>query len=582
MSLTVIDWGIMAAYLAVSLFIGLYFRKSAGKSLADFFLGGRNIPWAIAGLSMVATTFAADTPLAVTELIRQKGISGNWLWWNMLMGGMLTTFFFARLWRRANIMTEVEFLELRYGGRYAAWFRGFKAVYLGFFMNVLVIAWVNLAMVSILQVFFGLSFALAVWYVAAIMLIATLYSSLSGLIGVAVTDAFQFFIAIGGAIMLAVYVIHSEDIGGIAGLKNKLPPEALDFFPRFSNHSAVQATGMFTITIGSFLAYLGMQWWSSWYPGAEPGGGGYIAQRMMSTRSEKDSIKATLLFQIIHYVVRPWPWILVALATMVLYPQLSETELRNGYVMAVKEFLPSGWRGLMLVAMVAAYMSTISTQLNWGSSYIVNDLYRRFWGQNKNAKHLVQVSRITTVLLMVAGLYVTTLVTSISGVWSFLLECGAGLGLVLILRWYWWRISLWSELTATLSPFIYYFLSKYVFFWVFPQSFFFTVGMTTITWLVVTYLTPPESKETLLHFVHRVNPNGAWAPVYRLAGLKKPSNKIVRLTLVSWLSAVILAYALLFFIVKWLFFEYNEAMIWLFVAIIGLAGLIWSMRKMSW
>jgi Na+/proline symporter len=580
MALTITDWIIIATYFVISLAIGLYFRKSASNNLSDFFLGGRNIPWLVAGLSMVATTFAADTPLAITELVNTKGISGNWLWWNMLMGGMLTTFFFARLWRRANIMTEVEFLELRYGGRWASYFRGFKAVYLGLFMNVLVIAWVNLAMVSILQVFFGLSPATALWYVAGIMVIATLYSSLSGLIGVAVTDAFQFFIAIGGAVLLAVYVIGSKEIGGIEGLKTQLPLGALDFFPHFSDNGITNSAGVFTITIGSFLAYLGMQWWASWYPGAEPGGGGYIAQRMMSTRSEKDSLKATLFFQITHYVVRPWPWILVALSTMVLYPHLPADEIRNGYVMAIKDYLPAGVRGLMLVAMVAAYMSTISTQLNWGSSYIVNDLYQRFWGHRKTAKQMVAVGRFTTVILMALGLYVTTLVGSISGVWSFLLECGAGLGLVLILRWYWWRINLWSEVSATLSPFVYYFIAKYFLLWVFPQSFFFTVGLTTITWLVVTFATKPESVETLHRFVSRVRPEGMWTPVYQNSSISEPSNAILRMTFISWLSAVVLAYSLLFSIGKFLFHDYAEGFYWLGIASVGLIVLVFSMRKM--
>lgn len=583
MILNCLDWIIIAAYFILSLIIGLWFRKSAGKSLTDFFLGGRKIPWLVAGVSMVATTFAADTPLAVTELVNQKGISGNWLWWNMLTGGMLTTFFFARLWRRANVITEIELIELRYRGKATSWFRGFKSIYLGLFVNTLVIAWVNLALMTILQVFFNLSYNQLILYVGLAMLVATFYSSLSGLIGVAVTDAFQFVIAITGAVLLAVFVINSPEIGDIHNLTKLLPEKTISFFPSIGQMNTGNIGSIFSISIGTFLAYIGIQWWGSWYPGAEPGGGGYIAQRMMSTKNEKHSLWATLFFQITHYVVRPWPWILVGLATIVLYPGLPDSEKRLGYVMAIKDYMPAGLKGLMVVAMLAAYMSTISTQLNWGASYIVNDFYKRFLLKHgKEAtlqKRMVNAGRIITLILMGCGLFVTTLVESISGVWKFLLECGAGLGLVLILRWYWWRINIWSEVTATLIPFLYYGISKLGFGWEFPDSFFFTVGMTTVSWLIMTFVTKPEHMNTLDNFVQRVKPMGWWNPVYVQSNVKKPSNKPMWFLLISWISAIVMAYSLLFASGKFIFGFYFETLMWLLVAMVGLIVLILSMQK---
>lgn len=318
------DWLIIAGFLLLSLFVGLHFRKQASKSLSDFFLGGRSLGWFVAGTSMVATTFAADTPLAVTELVGQNGISGNWLWWNFLLGGMLTTFFFARLWRKAGVLTEVELIELRYGGKPAALLRGFKSVYLGLFMNCLIIGWVNVALISILKVFFGVDDTTALWVVAAVMLLTAVYSSISGLLGVAFTDVIQFIIAMTGCIILAVLVVNSDQVGGIAGLKEKLPAWSLDFFPTIGDAgNATGVAGALTIGVGTFLAYTTVQWWASWYPGAEPGGGGYIAQRMMSAKDEKNAIFATLYFQIAHYCLRPWPWILVGLSAWYFIPILN-------------------------------------------------------------------------------------------------------------------------------------------------------------------------------------------------------------------------------------------------------------------
>src|SRR6056297_406365 len=414
MELKIIDWVLILIYIGIAIYIGFRYKNTAGKSLTDFFLGGRKLPWYIAGISMVATTFAADTPLAVTEMVNNHGISGNWLWWNMLIGGMLTTFFFANLWRRANVLTQLEFIEFRYSGKSAAFLRGFKSIYLGLFLNTLIISWVNLALITILQVFFDIPDHQIIWFVAGAMVIASFYSTLSGLLGVAITDAIQFVIAMAGSIVLAVIVLSSDQIGGIEGLKAQVPAWAFDFFPKIGD-SASDVASTLTISLGAFLAYIGVQWWASWYPGAEPGGGGYVAQRMMSTKNEKHATGATLFFQIAHYAIRPWPWILVALATLVLYPGLGEGEEKLGYVMAIRDYMPPGLTGLLLVALLAAYMSTISTQLNWGASFIVNDLYKRFLRKGQQESHqenrrLVFAGRVTTLVIMVVALYITTLV----------------------------------------------------------------------------------------------------------------------------------------------------------------------------
>ncbi len=563
MHLELIDWLIVAAFLILSLAIGLKYRASAGKSVTDYFLGGRNLPWYIAGISMVATTFAADTPLAVTELVGLHGISGNWLWWTFLFGGMLTTFFFARLWRRAEVLTEVELIEIRYSGKAAAFLRGFRSIYLGLFMNVLIIGWVNVALMSILKVFFDLPDDQLLWYALAAMTITAIYSSMSGLMGVAMTDVVQFIIAMTGCVILAVIVVNSPEVGGIDGLKMQLPSWSLEFFPHIG--SAGDAAGALSITLGAFLAYTTIQWWASWYPGAEPGGGGYIVQRMMSTKSEKDAIAATLLFQISHYCLRPWPWILVGLSAMILYPELGPDAKREGFVMAMKDYLPAGLKGLLLVAFLAAYMSTISTQLNWGASYLINDFYHRFVDKAASQKKLVAASRITTFLIMLIALFATSQITTISGVWTFIIECGAGLGMVLILRWYWWRINAWSEISATIAPFIAYGFGHYGMGWEFPDSYFFTVGFTTVVWISVTFLTKPTNRVTLEAFYKKVRPDGAWAPL-RAAN---ETGKNLWPLVVCWLSAVLLTYSILFLTGKLIFKEWNEAMLSAAVALVS-------------
>lgn len=570
--LTGLDWTIIVSYLVLSLIIGLYFSRRAGKNISEFFLSGRNLPWWLAGTSMVATTFAADTPLAVNELVVTKGISGNWLWWSFAFGGILTTFFFARLWRRSEVLTDLELIELRYSGKPAAFLRGFRAIYLGLFINAVIIGWVNSALITILHVFFQIPVADALWYTAGCMVLVAFYTSLSGMWGVVVTDAIQFVIAMAGCITLAVIVVNSPEIGGIAALKSKVPASALSFFPDIGSTGGVGKT--LALTVASFFAYIGVIWWSSWYPGAEPGGGGYVAQRMLSTKNEKHSIYATLFFQIMHYCARPWPWILVGLCSLILYPGIAKPG--EGYVMAMQQFLPSGLRGLLLVAFFAAYMSTISTQLNWGTSYLVNDLYKRFLtpkNRESDPKKLVMVSRLATVLMMIAGLIATTQIGSISGAWSFIMECGAGLGLVLILRWYWWRINAWSEIAATVAPFVAYTAClllnhHYPGEFGFPDSLFITVAFTTLAWFIVTCMTSPTSPSVLHSFYKKVRPEGAWGPVRQALGIAPAPSRIPSL-LVCWLSSVAMVYSMLFLIGKIIFQEWNEAGICAGVALVS-------------
>jgi Na+/proline symporter len=543
MHLSVLDWLIVVAFFAVTLLISLYYRKVAEKGMLGFFLGGRNLTWFLAGISMVATTFAADTPLAVTEIVADKGIAGNWLWWSFVLGGMLTTIFFARLWHRSGVLTELELIDIRYSGLGAKWLRNIKAIYLGLFMNALVIAWVNKALISILAVFFDIPENELIWYAAGSMLFVAIYSSISGLKGVVVTDMFQFLFAMTGCVVLSILVVNSDKIGGITGLKEKLPPETLNFFPSLGK----VGSGSFSLGWGDFIAFIGVIWWSSWYPGAEPGGGGYVAQRMMSTKNEKHSLLATLFFQAAHYCLRPWPWILVGLCAIVLYPDLAAVDKKLGYVMAMRDFLPNGLKGLLLAAFFGAYMSTISTQLNWGASFLVNDLFLPLSKSYKSDKQVVRVSRITTMLMMFFALWVTTMVGSIKEVWAFILECGAGLGLVLILRWYWWRINVWSEITATIVPFAVFGTLKILqengfdSFWIkSPGSIFTTVGITTIAWLLVTFLTKPTDESKLQTFFDKVKPMGSW-------GKYGADNRSLPYLFLAWLGGVSCIVGILFF-----------------------------------
>ena len=586
--LATVDWIIIGLYLAFTLFIGLRFRNQAGKSLSDFFLGGRNMPWFVAGISMVATTFAADTPLWVSEKIAQYGISGNWLWWNALIGGMLTTFFFSKLWRRANVLTELEFIELRYSGIPAQILRGFKSVYMGLFLNVVIIGWVNFALMTILHVFFDIPAYDStipfyenelLWYIGAAMLLVAIYSSLSGLIGVAITDTVQFFIAMAGCIALAWFALDTPEVGGIEGLKAKLPEWRFDFFPSIGNASVTDQLGVYSISIAAFFTFFLVQWWASWMPGAEPGGGGYVAQRMMSTRNEKDALKATLFFQVAHYCLRPWPWIITGLCALVLFPDLAPNEAGKGFVLIMKHYLPAGIKGLLLVAFLSAYMSTISTQLNWGASFLTNDLYRRFIrpedsfvhpqksdddSEELAQKHYVKVARWFTLLIMIIAFFTTTLISTIDEAVRFLIAAGAGLGLVLILRWFWWRINAWSEISASLFPLAGYLIAKKVLVLADPMDFLFTVTVTTIGWVLVTVLTAPEKESTLDHFCARVKPEGFWNQRKGSRGWTGTWPLFI-----AWFMGVLMTYSILFAIGYLLFAEWTLFAVWASSALVS-------------
>lgn len=576
--MTLLDWSIIVLYFVVALAIGLAVARRARGSTSDYFLSGRSLPWWLAGTSMVATTFAADTPLAVTELVVRHGVAGNWLWWSMVMSGILTVFFYARLWRRAGVLTDVEFTELRYGGRPAALLRGFRAAYLALPINLIIMGWVNLAMMEIVGTALGISpvTALLVCFV-----LAAGYALLSGLWGVVLTDFLQFGLAMAGSILLAFFAIRA--VGGMSGLEGGLAEHfgsaeaALALFP---------AEGALWMPVITFTVYLGVNWWASWYPGAEPGGGGYVAQRIFACRTERDGVLATLWFNIAHYAVRPWPWILVALASVVLYPGLENP--REGYVRAILDLLPPGLTGLVLAGLAAAYMSTISTQLNWGASYLVNDLWARFLRPQATERELVGASRIATLLLMVASLVVTTFLTSIEGAWRFLLALGAGTGLVLILRWYWWRINAWTEIAAMIASLV---LSLTLWFgvgldpddptqwaWIMLA----TVAGSTIVWLTVTYLTPPEDATLLDRFYARVRPGGAgWREVARRGGFGDEPMDGGALNWTNWVAGVVSVYATLFGVGRLIFGAWAEGALFLGIAAVAFAWIGRNLGRME-
>jgi Na+/proline symporter len=564
--LTTVDWAIVALYFLLNLGIGLYYRGRAGKSVGEYFLSGRNVPWWLAGTSMVATTFAADTPLAVTGMVAKNGIAGNWLWWTMLASGMLTVFFYARLWRRAGVTTDVEFAEIRYGGRPAAFLRGFRALYLGIPINCIILGWVNLAMVKILELIFGITKPEALVIVVALITVTSLISTLSGLWGVLWTDLVQFVIKMGMVIVLAVVAVNA--VGGMSAMKAQLIAggrgSVLGFVPDLNS------AWMPLIT---FFVYISVNWWATWYPGAEPGGGGYVAQRMLSAKDEKHSLLATLWFNIAHYAVRPWPWILVALASLILYPGLEDPE--TGYIRVMIDHLPPSLRGLMVAAFAAAYMSTIATQLNWGASYVVNDFYRRFLRRDASERHYVVASRWATVLLTLISVAVTFRMDSIAGAWKLLIVTGAGTGAVLLLRWYWWRINAWSEIAAMISAFVVSVALQTAggmnsdqpvdFAWIMI----YTVSITTVVWLAVTYLTRPESSETLVAFYRRTRPSLAgWRPVAAQAPDVKPAGGGLH-DLVDWIAGCVLVYGVLFGVGKLLL---QETLLGLLLLGLGLAA----------
>jgi solute:Na+ symporter, SSS family len=574
MKLSILDWSVIAAYFLFNLGIGIYYARKATGSTSEFFLSGRNVPWWLAGTSMVATTFAADTPLAVTGFVAKNGIAGNWLWWNFVMSGMLTVFLYARLWRRAGVMTDIEFAELRYSGKPAAFLRGFRALYLGLPINCIILGWVNLAMVKILEITLGLDKRGAIIVVIGMLVFTAFYTAISGLWGVLVTDLFQFALKMGMVIVLAILAVNA--VGGIDQLKSKIGAmdaasgsgSRLAFFPEFDS------VWMPAITL---FVYLGVIWWSTWYPGAEPGGGGYVAQRIFSSKNEKHGLLATLWFNIAHYSLRPWPWILTALASLILYPQLADKEA--GYIQTLLDpnVFPTYLRGFMLAAFAAAYMSTIGTQLNWGASYVINDFYRRFVKRSGSERHYVVASQLVTMLLMIASVIITFYMGSIGAAWKLLLVTGAGTGTVLLLRWFWWRVNAWSEVSAMITAAIVSIFLQVVVKWDSdrPRDFAYlmlvTVGITTIVWVVATMITSPEPNEKLIAFYNRVRPEGpGWDRVAAQAGLGA-SHAQGRLSLqfINWILGCALIYGTLFGIGKLIFKEWLAGALFLLLAIIA-------------
>ncbi len=586
MKLALVDWVAIGAYFLFNILIGLYYRKRATASTEDFFIGGRKVSWWLAGTSMVATTFAADTPLAVTGLVASHGIAGNWLWWNMLMSGMLTVFFYARLWRRAGVLTDVEFAEIRYGGRPAAFLRGFRALYLGLPINCIIMGWVNLAMVKILVLIFGITKIEALWIVFGIMLLTAAISTLSGLWGVLVTDLFQFALKMGMMVVLAWFAVRA--VGGMGALKDKLLQ--LDL-ARAAGEGGQGSILSFTPDIGSawmpmltFVVYLAVNWWATWYPGAEPGGGGYIAQRILCARDEKNSLLATLWFNIAHYAVRPWPWILTALCSLVLYPALADKE--SGFIMTFMDpgVFPVALRGLMIAAFAAAYMSTIGTQLNWGASYLVNDFYRRFLVPGCREKHYVVVSQLSTLLIMAVSCVVSYYQDSISGAWKFLIAIGAGTGSVLILRWFWWRINAWSEVFAMAASFLVSILLQTHFGLSSddPWLILTTVFCSTVIWLAATFATAPEKEEVLLAFYRRVRPGAAfWGPIARKAP-DVPVRRDGACNLLDWISGCLLVYMTLFGVGKLIFGQVLAGFALLLLAAIAGSVICWDLNRRGW
>ena len=561
--LTLLDLAFIAGYLILTLFVGLYFSSRASENVGEFFLSGRQLPWWIAGTGMVATTFAADTPLAVAGFVAKHGIAGNWVWWTFVSGGMLTVFFFARLWRRANILTDLEFIELRYSGRAATFLRGFKAIYFGLFINAVIIGWVNLAMFKIIRIMIpGLNPELTI---VALVVFTAIYSGLSGLWGVSITDAVQFIIAMGGCIVLAVLAANSPTVVAAGGLKHALPGWMFDFFPSWNATEGVSGStgGAFALPFTSFAAMAFIQWWSSWYPGAEPGGGGYIAQRMMSAKDEKHSLLATLWFTIAHYCVRPWPWIIVGLVSMVMFPNLPMNQKEDGFVYVMNAVLPPGLKGLLIAAFLAAYMSTLSTHLNWGTSYLINDLYRRFIKPEGDEKHYVLMSKIVTAFTAIFALYITFYVLdTITGAWEFIIQCGAGTGFVLIMRWFWWRLNAWSEITSMVAPIVAYSLISLFTTITFPNTLFIIVLFTIVCTLAVTWLTPPTDASKLDSFYRITRVGGRfWKPVAdRLPDVKADTG--FPALFADWFFGIVLVYSVLFGTGKLIFGETSAALLY--------------------
>ena len=598
MELATLDWLIIFLFFAVSLGIGIYVSKTSGKSANEFFLSGRSMPWWLLGLSMVATTFSTDTPNLVTDIVRTNGVSGNWVWWAFLITGLLTVFVYAKLWRKSNVNTDLEFYELRYGGKPASFLRKFRAIYLGIIFNVITMSAVTLAAIKIGGIILGLE----PWQtVITAGLVTVTFSAIGGFKGVVYTDLILFFVAMGGAIGAAYYLVNLPEVGGIESLlAHENVVGKISILPDFDNREAL-------ITL--LIIPLAVQWWSSWYPGAEPGGGGYIAQRMLEAKDENHAIGATFFFNIMHYALRPWPWILVALASLVVFPDLNsiQTAFPNitadklGHDLAYPAMLtklPTGLLGLVLASLISAYMSTISTQLNWGSSYVVYDFYKRQINPDASQKRLVAVGRISTVILMVLSTLLALLLQNAMQLFNLLLVFGAGTGLIFILRWFWWRINAWSEIVAMVASGVISLVLAIPAFGVkealfgvegvFPAwaEFPFVVFVTTSLWLLTTYLTPAESKEVLRSFYTKIQPGGpGWKKVIDAADKDGVNIKeaeqgwTVPSGIVAMLLGCLMIYSIMFATGYFIYGDYKLALPLSVLALVSTFFLIKTWKK---
>ena len=596
MQITALDWIIIFLFFAISLGIGIYVSKSSSKSANEYFLSGRSMPWWLLGLSMVATTFSTDTPNLVTDIVRSNGVSGNWVWWAFLITGLLTVFVYAKLWRKSNVSTDLEFYELRYGGKPASFLRKFRSIYLGIIFNVITMSAVTLAAIKIGSIMLGLE----PWQtVITAGLVTVTFSAIGGFKGVVYTDVILFFVAMGGAIGAAVYLVNLPEVGGIESLlSNENVINKISILPDFNDTEAL---------IALLIIPLAVQWWSSWYPGAEPGGGGYIAQRMFAAKNENHAIGATFFFNIMHYALRPWPWILVALASLVVFPDLesiqnafpniTQDKLGNDLAYpAMLTKLPTGLLGIVLASLISAYMSTISTQLNWGSSYIVYDFYQTQINPDATQKQLVAVGRISTVLLMVLSTLLALLLQNAMQLFNLLLVFGAGTGLIFILRWFWWRINSWSEITAMLaSGLISLFLaipsiktSLFGLNGMMPgwAEFPFVVFVTTTLWLIVTYLTPSESTSVLRSFYKKIQPGGpGWSKIVEEAIndsediIKENESWTVPSGIIAMLLGCIMIYSIMFSTGYFIYGSYKLAIPLLGLAVISGLYLIKVWKK---
>ena len=581
--LTTLDWLIVVVSIAVSFLPAVLLARRAGSSTAEFFTSGRAAPWWLVGVSMVATTFSTDTPNLVTNLVREQGVANNWAWWAFLLTGMATVFFYARLWRRSGVLTDLEFYELRYSGRPASFLRGFRAIYLGLFFNSVIMATVNLAAAKIANVVLGWP----MWQTLAVCAVINVaFAATSGLWGVMVTDFIQFGIAMTGSVAAAYFALKQPEVGGLSGLIARTDPATLNLVPDFGN---------WPLTLAVLVIPLTVQWWSVWYPGAEPGGGSYIAQRILASKTEKDALAGTLFFNAAHYALRPWPWIIVALCSMLVFPNLSDIARTFPYVdprlighdmayPAMLKFLPVGFLGLMVAGMLAAYVSTLSTHLNWGTSYLVHDFYRRFMRGDASERHYVMVGRVVTGLLMVISGLLTFVLDSARQGFELMMSVGAGTGLIYLLRWFWWRINAWSEIAAMASSFIvavgFFIASKAGAGIPSHVGLLVTVAVTTVVWIVATYVTAPTDRATLVKFYRLVRPAGpGWEPVKGEAGVGPSPDSIPQMFL-AWTMGCVFVYSALFGTGSFLYGRTGPAVMWLVLFVVSGASLVRLMSAM--